>query len=74
MEFRIQVDTEERYNDLCYSLDGSRFERRCGWDHRTKRGFHAIQVPVKGRARWLRRNTEKLEYWGFTLVKETVDD
>lgn len=73
MEYIIRLEDEERYNDIGHKIGWYRWDARHAWDHHTRQGFHAIKVPEKGRARWLRRNGPMLEKWGFTLIKEVED-
>ncbi len=73
MEYTIRLEDEDRYNSISFKLGWYRWDARGAWDPHNRVGFHAIKVPEKGRARWLRRNGPMLEELGFTLQEETVD-
>lgn len=72
MEFTIQLDDEDRYNSISFKLGWYRWDTRGTWDHHNRQGFYAVKVPVKGRARWLRRNAPMLLELGFKEVPDGV--
>ena len=73
MEYILTLHDEDSYNSISFKIGWFRWDAVGYWNTITRIGTHRIKVPVKGRARWLRRNGPMLEKLGFHLERETVD-
>lgn len=73
MEYILTLHDEDSYNSISFKIGWYRWDAVGYWNPNTRIGTHRVKVPVKGRARWLKRSGTVLEGLGFTLEKEVKD-